>query len=243
MINFDKHYESFLGIEKETRKSIISCKRRDETFCFNFKQILIVSSFKDSFYFSIAPQYHSFLKRNFESKTISNKFSNLFYDVDDFFCEILDRYKISRYLRLSNPKKIDTKLPCYEKAETLDESKKDLYFKLIGDRGLKYKEKQWMNRLELISEKRYFVIVENDEIAAYSFLSDIDFGGANIVVVTLPRYRKKGYGKTLVSKAIEWCNRNDLLPIYFVDQQNVASINLAMSLGFETMSNEIIVTV
>lgn len=243
MKNFEEHYQEFLGIKKENSDPIISCKRRDDLFCLIFKQILIVSSFNDTLYYSIAPQYYSSLKRNFEAEINPENLTNLFFEIDDYFCNILDRYQIDRYYRLSNPDKPEMSLPIFDKIITLDESNKDLYFRLIGERGPKFKERQWLNRQKLILDKRYFILIENNEIAAYSFISDLDFGGANIGIVTLPKYRQKGYGKALVSKAIDWCNRNEIRPIYLVNQQNNASINLAKSLGFKVMSNEIIVTV
>lgn len=242
-MNFNQHYKKYLGINSECNERMLSCKQRDEMFCFYFKQILIISKFNNTNYYSIAPQFYDFLKNQLEPKSFSAEFDELLFEIDDVFCEILDRYQISKYLRLSNPNKPSKETPFSQDVCILDETNKHLYFKLLGERGKKFKEKQWIKRQKLILEKRYFLIIENNAIAAYSFLSDINNGGANIVVVTLPKYRKKGYGKALVSKAIEWCMNNDKIPIYLVNQNNTASINLANSLGFKTMSEEIIIEV
>ena len=243
MRNFDNHYMNFIGITNENCESLISCKQRDKIFCFNFNQILIVSNYNDKLYYSISPKFYSKFQNDFNLDENVKNFANIFCDVDDYFVCNLEKYQITKYYRLSNPNKVDTNLKFYNKIENLKDSNKDLYFKLIGERGQKFKETRWINRQELIKEKRYFIIVENNEIAAYSFISDIDFEGANIGVVTMPKYRKKGYGKALVSKAIEWCNKNEFIPIYLVNQQNDASIKLAKSVGFKVMANEIIVTI
>ena len=243
MRNFKIHYENFLGINDKNSENLISCNQRDKIFCFNYNQILIVSNLNDKLYYSISPKYYSKFQKDFNLDKNIDNFDNIFFDVDDYFVNILEKYQITKYYRLSNPNIVDTNLKCFYKIEVLSDNNKKLYFKLIGERGQKFKETRWINRQKLIEEKRYFIIVENDEIAAYSFISDIDYEGANIGVVTIPKYRRKGYGKALVSKAIEWCNKNEVIPIYLVNQQNDASVKLAKSLGFKVMSKEIIVTI
>jgi len=96
---------------------------------------------------------------------------------------------------------------------------------------------------QLRDEGRYFVIIDNEQIASFAYISDIQVGGANIVVSTKPNFRKKGYGKAVVYAATKWCFKNMLIPIYLVNQSNLGSLKLAESLGFKTMAEEIVVTV
>lgn len=63
-----------------------------------------------------------------------------------------------------------------------------------------------------------------------------------MVVYTSPEFRYKGFGKKLVIEASKWCFRNGLLPIYLVECNNNASINLAKNVGFVNQSEEIIVS-
>ena len=86
----------------------------------------------------------------------------------------------------------------------------------------------------------YIVPIDN-KIASMAFTSDIYNIGANIVVSTNKEYRKKGYGKSTVAALTNSILENQLLPIYFVNVNNEASINLAKSLQYEKMALEIVV--
>ncbi|NBI05588.1 GNAT family N-acetyltransferase [Senegalia massiliensis] len=63
-----------------------------------------------------------------------------------------------------------------------------------------------------------------------------------MAVFTYPKYRNQGYGKQVVKGYINWCLDKDILPIYLVDIENIPSIKLAESLGFEIKSTEVIVS-
>lgn len=62
------------------------------------------------------------------------------------------------------------------------------------------------------------------------------------MVYTSPNYRKKGYGKEVVKACINWCQQNNLLPIYLVEEENTNSIKLVESLGLELKSHEWIIS-
>ena len=243
MVDFQKFYNSFLGIDKNNSAEVISCERRNEPFCLVFKQLLIMTQIDNNKYYSIAPQFFLEFKNNYNPSNKAMNPDDYLLEIDNTFCNFMDRYSINKNYRLSYPENYISKTKLSEKVVTLNDSNKELYFKLLGKRGIKFKENQWSRLKQLIEEERYYILIDNNEIAAYSFLSNIDNGGANIVVVTLPKYRRKGYGKAVVTKSTEWCLKNELIPIYLVDQSNTASINLAKSLGFETMSEEIIISV
>ncbi len=146
-------------------------------------------------------------------------------------------------MTIENP--ADFKIAESDAIVPLSESTKTQFLSLFRktQRSTNYLENQWPKKKESISRKNYFLYLMDDKIASYSFISDIDNGGANIVVVTLPQYRKKGFGKAVVSSSVKWCFQNGLLPIYLVYESNIASIQLAKSLGFRQMAEEIIISV
>jgi len=124
----------------------------------------------------------------------------------------------------------------------LTESSKWLFDNQHSQRGKLFAQFSWDNRLEAIQAGRYFAIIENNEIASSSFVSDIDHKAGNIVVGTKPKYRKMGYGRALVQRSTEWCFENGIRPIYLVDVQNTPSAKLAEGLGYKTMTKEAIVS-
>ncbi len=243
MIDFQKYYKAYLGINENSSEKIFSSDRRDELFSLIYKQYLIMSKIEEDTYYSIAPKFYEKFKESFKQFQDLKNMDEILYEIDDTFCEYIDNYTISKYYRFSNPNRLKVEANLSSEVVALSDSHKELYFKLMGIRGNKFKEKQWEKRKYLINDERYFILIQNNEIAAYSIISDIDYGGANIVVVTFPKYRKKGYGRAVVAKSVEWCYRNDLIPVYLVNQLNIASINLAKSLGFELKAEEIIVSV
>ncbi len=93
----------------------------------------------------------------------------------------------------------------------------------------------------LIEEKRQFVILDKDQIATRGFVSDVYAGGGNIVVFTPEPYRQNGYGTDIVMACIDWCLHRDILPIYYVEQGNTASIALAEKVGFTRRCQEWII--
>lgn len=95
----------------------------------------------------------------------------------------------------------------------------------------------------LTKHKRAYIISKDEKIASLSYISDIYNRGANIVVNTNEKYRNLGYGKKVVAKTSNFVIENGLLPIYFVNVKNQASINLAKSLEFKNMATEIVVCI
>ncbi|MCH4886196.1 GNAT family N-acetyltransferase [Acidaminobacter sp. JC074] len=91
---------------------------------------------------------------------------------------------------------------------------------------------------DILDQGRRFVVTVSGENVAYGMISDIDFGGGNIVVYVKPEHRNKGYAKMLVSSCVDWCLDHDILPVYLVDKDNLPSIRLAKSLGFASFSTE-----
>ncbi|MCK4957710.1 MAG: GNAT family N-acetyltransferase [Candidatus Cloacimonetes bacterium] len=241
-MTFEVYCLNYLGIKKNKNK-IVTCKRRSDTFCNVFKQLLIMSKFNNNFYYSIAPEFVTLFKDEFNIPNIDIHLKEHLFLIDDTFSNFIDEYRINKMYRLTLESSQIFNEFYSENVQVLNNNNKDIYLKLFGERSSNYLEKKWIQKRKYIEEGRYFVYIEQNEIAAYSFISDIDNGGANLVVVTLPKFRKKGYGKAVVTESVKWCFNNNILPIYLVDQSNLASIKLAKSLGFQEMAEEIIVTI
>lgn len=96
---------------------------------------------------------------------------------------------------------------------------------------------------EALTLKNRFWLIENNQMAASAKVTDLDFKAANIAVYTDPQYRGKGYGKLVVDACVNWCLKENILPIYLVETQNIASFKLAKSLGFEIYSTEWILSI
>jgi RimJ/RimL family protein N-acetyltransferase len=242
MTDFMTYYKSFLGIGDNDSGGIISCERRSGSFSMAYTQMLIMTKLDGNYYYSIAPEYYKQFSDTYIPPANDAPFDEFLRAIDDTFCELKDQYRVNKMLRHILPDLYLNVSELADRVETLGHKTKNAYFRLMGLRGMKYKEKRWEDRKDMIEQGRYFVFLENNDIASYAFLTDLDYGAANIVVVTLPQYRKKGYGKAVVTRAVQWCIDNDILPIYLVDHTNTASIRLATSLGFTKVSEEVIVT-
>lgn len=83
-------------------------------------------------------------------------------------------------------------------------------------------------------------IIKDNKIVSLGFVSNIDCGGANIVIQTVEGYRNNGYGKKIVEKISRDLLRDGVLPIYWVNEKNTCSIKLAESIGFKTEAMEIV---
>ncbi|MBN2794502.1 MAG: GNAT family N-acetyltransferase, partial [Clostridia bacterium] len=114
----------------------------------------------------------------------------------------------------------------------------DLYRKQHANQSEAFFEAYLKKNGELIRTGRRFWIYHEKQWAASGVVSDIDFNGGNIAVYTEKEFRKKGYGKEVVTACINWCICNNVLPVYLVDCHNTSSIALAKSLGFEIIAKE-----
>jgi RimJ/RimL family protein N-acetyltransferase len=244
MNKYDTYYENYLCVNKddwEKGKAIFSCPQRDKPLNLIFINNLIGTKIDEKMVFSISPKFYTkFCKYIQEVKITDIDDDNFLMDIDDFFADYLENYSIRRMYRLTVDENQFRPPPHFDQVATI--SDKEKYLKLLGKRGKKFKEREWRKRKEIILQSRYFIIYANNEVASNALISDIDFNGANIVVNTNPNYRRKGYGKAVVAKTVEWCFKNNKIPIYWVDTANIASIKLAESLGFQVKSKELVIT-
>jgi GNAT superfamily N-acetyltransferase len=64
---------------------------------------------------------------------------------------------------------------------------------------------------------------------------------AHIYVITHPQHREKGYGKSVVSRITDGVLNQGLVPQYRTLEENVSSIGIARSLGFERYATTVAV--
>lgn len=87
--------------------------------------------------------------------------------------------------------------------------------------------------------KKFCFKVEN-KVVCYCKISDIIHGYGNIVVWTDENYRGRGLAKQLLLLTIKKCIEDGIDPIYLVNSENIPSISLAKSVGFEIIQTEVI---
>jgi hypothetical protein len=84
----------------------------------------------------------------------------------------------------------------------------------------------WLRKESEVNQGRQYVILDENKIVSYCKVSDIDYNGGNLTVYTDEKYRNLGYGKLVMIGAIKWCYENRVIPIYCVDEKNLASVAL-----------------
>lgn len=244
-ISFDEYYRKYLGlIQEKSEHRIFSTERRAEPVANFYLYHLISTVIDDQMIYSISPKLVQAVEKQISDLSCNSISPILVREIDDIMFKILSPlfYSTNRMHSMTVDNLDLIQRQPNISVLTLSEDLKPLFINQSIHRGAKVSEYYWKLRSKAIQEGRYFVIIENDEIAATSFISDIDFGGGNIVVSTKPKYRRKGYGKAVVARATEWCFENGVRPIYLVAIENAPSVKLAEGLGFKTMSEEIIVS-
>ena len=245
MVTFDEYYRKYLDLNQENPgQTVFAADRRSEPVAFFYLHYSISTMINDKLIHSVSPELvQAFKKRiaNLSSNSIS---TDLVREIDDAMFEILPllSYTPTRMHRMTIDRLGQMERQENYSVSTLSEDSKPLLEKQLSQRGSRFTEFCWKAREKALQEGRYFGIIENDEIAATAFISDIDSGAGNLVVSTKPKYRKKGYGKAVVTRATEWCIKNVIRPIYLVAVTNEPSVKLAEGLGFETKSEEIVVS-
>jgi RimJ/RimL family protein N-acetyltransferase len=249
--NFATYYRGFLDIPSGTdlgNENIFCSEQRACPFASDFKHYLVATSyFNDSIVFSVAPEFYQDFK-NYIPESLPLELNRPLIDlIDNFFeAKIPSFYSLRTMCRFSFLN--NTPLPqLANQVRPLSSSHQDqeayLHFISPRPRGSKFLDRLWAKKIPIVEEGRLFVCFQDGQILSYAEISDIDYQGANVVVETKSNYRNQGLGKAVVSRAIEWCRNNALIPIYWVEERNAASISLAISLGFKLESTEIVVSV
>lgn len=216
MKTIEKYYESFIGIEKDTR--IIKTKNRDLPLNEKYFYPIIISKYKNKTYISVSPKYYDKIKE----------------------LNILDLTKEKQIALLQNIFKdyqIKIMYRMYKKDIINVQTKSRRLNKKLFINSVKNKD-----RWDYYKDKVSYVYVEDNKIVSMAFVSNIDYCGCNIVVETKKEYRNLGYGKDVVATITNEILKRNLIPIYLVNRENKYSYKLAKSLGYEILSEEIIVS-
>lgn len=238
---FQDYYYKYLGIDqKELNKGkrIFNTDQRNKPLNGQFVQYSISTHVEGSLIFSVAPQYFDDLFEFLQGQVINNvdEVINIFRN---FFINKIESFNVRKMYRLALNKDNDILDSLNSCAVRLT---KEIFMDNLGHIDNAQKMEIWERKKHEVLEGRKFVVLEGNKITSACKISDIDFGGGNIAVWTESDCRNKGLGKQVVAEAVKWCFNNNILPIYWVDSENIASIGLARSLGFKIKSEEIVVS-
>ena len=234
--DFDKYYKAFLGsdLKKIYPWYIVKAQEDNRILNNHYYYPLILTHYEGKNFLSITPEFYS----EFKNELSSMKPLNINDFIKTFFESRLNGFEYKKMLRLT---KYDN-IPLHSTmAIPLTHNAKTLFMNSGKNKDVSFKEKKWELLKPYISEKRHYIVPSATEILSIAHISDIQEGAGNIVVFTPQAHRQKGYGKEAVTGTLEWCMNNKVLPIYFVDERNIASINLAKSLGFVVETHETVV--
>lgn len=238
-IDFDEYYFKYLGVTKEEFKSsdlVFSSTQRDMPLNNCFFHPLIVTNIEGNNIFSIAPKFYQDFK-NYIEPFINTDIDKIHTELKEFFDHRLENYSIRKMHRMT--------LEYIPKQYSLSRNVKKLTKEILIDNmdtlSMYKKEKIWLRKKKEVIEGRQYVILDENKIVSYCKISNVDFGGGNIVVYTNEKYRKRGYGRLVTIGVLRWCYENNIIPIYWVDEKNIYSIKLAESLGFKIKSKEIVI--
>lgn len=236
---FNAYYLKYLGVSIEdlnNGKSIFKCSQRDKPINNWYFQPLIITNINGTNMFSITPSmYEDFV--DFITPFKNMNIMQMSKVLKEFFDSKLERYTIRKMFRMT--------LDVTPKISTISNNvvrlTKEILMNSVQAISEEEKEKLWQRKSDEVNQGRQYVILDDNKIASYCKVSNIDYNGGNLTVYTNEKYRNKRYGKLVSIGAIRWCIENEVVPIYWVDEKNAASIALAKSLGFKIMSEEIVV--
>ena len=191
---------------------------------------------------SVSKKYYDVILKNIKNIDFTllsnNEIISIFQSI---FSNILENFEVKEMYRMCK----DTKLNISNNNAVILNNYTKQYFINTGKKvnDINFKEKKWSQLKYILDSEMIYIVPIDNKIASMAFTSDIYNIGANIAVSTNKEYRKKGYGKSAVAALTNSILENQLLPIYFVNVNNEASINLAKSLQYEKMALEIVVCI
>lgn len=231
MSRFEVYYNGFLGVSKNeiTKHMIVESEYRDMPLNKKYFYPIIITKLDNYMVCSSSSQYIGICKSKFNGtiESISNIVEVMNMDGNHYRIRKMRRYSIENSSRI-----YDTK------ADILTGN----MIRKVKFDGIEDKEKYILEKQNILYEQRQFVVLKGNTIASTAFISDIYSSGCNIVVYTPPNYRQEGYGKEVVKACVNWCQENNLLPVYLVEEENLSSIKLVESLALDLKSHEWIIS-
>ena len=201
---------------------------------------LIYTKYNGEIYISVSNQYYNFVLNNIKDidfTKLDNKHIIAFFK--KIFSDVLENFEVKEMYRMYR----DTKLNIIGNDAVLLNENNKKYFMNTGKKSndVSFKEKKWKKLKNIIDTEMIYIIKTENKITSMAYVSDIFAEGANIVVSTDEKNRRKGHGKKVVARLTNSIIERKLLPIYFVNINNKPSINLAKSLGYINIADEIVV--
>ena len=243
---FLRHYRRFIGLDEgrfASGETVFACGQRTVPICWHSLTPLLATVWRDRVVLSVDPAHEDRVRGWFRDLEVESLDDVLLGEMDDCFHEVLPMRNIWRMHRL-NVTREDLAIPAaIDRAERVTEEHREAYSARMKPRGKRTRRFSWHRSRRIREEGRKFAIMEDGEVAADAFISDIDHLGGNIAVVTAESHRRKGYGAAVVARAAQWCLENDIVPVYWVETRNEASVRLAESLGFVRRAEELCVRV
>lgn len=236
--SFDEYYYKYLNILPHFKTSSIAITKspqRDKAINNWYFQPMIATTKYNNMIISIAPSLYEDFRNYTKDKTLT--IDKLKDSITPFFTEKFEDPKIRDMYRMTLTSDINI-----IKSTKVLKLTKPILMSCLSYESEEKKLEIWNRKKHEILDGREYVILDNNKIISFCKVSNIDFNGGNLTVFTDEKYRNNGYGKLVTTEAINWCIKNNILPIYFVDRNNLPSIALAKSLGFNIMSKEIVVS-
>ncbi|MEN8151326.1 MAG: GNAT family N-acetyltransferase [Planctomycetota bacterium] len=243
---FLRHYRRFFGMDEgrfASGETVFACGQRTVPVCWHSVTPLLATVWRDRVVFSVDPAHEDRVRRWFGDLEFDALDDALLGEMDDCFHEVLPLRDPWRMLRLTVTPQ-DLVLPAgIERVEVVTEEHRDAYHARMRPRGKRTRRFSWVRSRKIREEGRKFAVMEDGEVAADGFVSDIDHRGGNLAVHTAEKHRRKGHGAAVVAAAARWCFEHDVVPVYWVEQKNEPSVHLAEALGFARRHEELTIRV
>jgi len=91
----------------------------------------------------------------------------------------------------------------------------------------------WNNETDFLENGIGFSAVSNKQLASTAFSAFIIDGKLEIGIQTIPEFQGKGFAKAACLALIDYCIEKKLEPVWSCRKDNIASVALAKSIGFE----------
>jgi len=226
-----EHYLEFLGIDENKvmdGEVVFSSEFRDLPLNQNYFYPIIATEYFGGYIYSTSDKHYSMVK---ELVSVHGDNIENFYEA---FNVNNNEYRLRKMYRYS-----------YDDKTLHDTRSRTMTFEDIKYIGVKTDEEheQYIKRKkEVLEAGRQFIIEEKGKIKAIGLISEIRCGGGNIVVATMKGYRGNGYAKEVVKGCINWCIEHDVIPVYLVEDTNEISKKIPLSLGFNFITTEWIIS-
>lgn len=230
---FWNSYYKYLEI-KDNEK--ICLRKRKEIINNKFHYPIIISFIDNRVIYSVEKNYYEKFLKDININSMINKEEIKNY-IKILLQNQMQHFRIKEMYRMyKNEGKNDIDI---SRVISINNGQKKEYFNSFKiRRDDVYKEKKWKE----ISKNNFLKgIIKDNKIVSMGYISNINYGMGNIVIQTIEEYQNRGYGKMVVEKISQEALKNSILPIYWVENKNIASIKLAESLGFKKVVDEIVV--